>query len=130
VAELLSAVLNAHGGTDNWRRFNRIDATIVTFGGLWAVKGQPQDAQPRHMIVALDREWASLHPFGSDDQKTAFAPERIAIEKLDGRVFSERLNPRDSFLATSSRRHGTPYNARTSTVTHCGPTSRHLSCWR
>ena len=52
---------------------------------------------PRCMTVALDREWASLTPFGADDQKTSFTPDRIAIEKLDGRVVSERLDPRESF---------------------------------
>ncbi len=41
------------------------------------------------MTVALDREWASLRPYGADDQMTAFTPDRIAIEKLDGRVVSE-----------------------------------------
>jgi hypothetical protein len=49
------------------------------------------------MTVALDHEWASLRPFGADDQKTAFTPERVAIEKLDGRVVSELRGPRASF---------------------------------
>ena len=97
MSDLLDAVLDAHGGLDNWRRFKQVHATVVTGGGLWAIKGQPQDPQPRRMTVALDREWASLRPFGADDQKTAFTPERIAIEKLDGTVVSERLEPRESF---------------------------------
>ena len=93
MADLLNAVLDAHGGLDNWRQFSRVQATIVTGGGLWAIKGQPQDPLPRTMTVALDHEWASLRPFGADDQKTAFTPERVAIEKLDGRVVSERRQP-------------------------------------
>jgi hypothetical protein len=97
MAELLDAVLDAHGGLDNWRQFERVHATIVTGGGLWAVKGQPQDPLPRRMTVALKHEWASLRPFGADDQKTDFTPERVAIEKLDGPVVSERSNPRESF---------------------------------
>ena len=97
MSDLLNAVLDAYGGLDRWRQFNRVQATIVTGGGLWAIKGQPQDPRPRRMTVALDHEWASLTPFGADDQRTAFTPERIAIEKLDGRVVSERLNPRESF---------------------------------
>lgn len=95
--ELLSAVLDAHGGLDKWRRFTQVHATIVTGGGLWAIKGQPQDSLPRRMTVALDQEWASVRPFGADDQKTEFTAERIAIEKIDGRVVSERLTPRESF---------------------------------
>ena len=97
MTDLLDAVLEAHGGLDNWRRFNRVRATIVTGGGLWAIKGQPQIPQPRRMTVALEHEWASLRPFGAGDQKTAFAPERVAIEKLDGTVVSERIEPRKSF---------------------------------
>ena len=97
MADVLNEVLDAHGGLDNWRRFTRVRATIVTGGGLWAIKGQPQDPLPRRMTVALDHEWASLRPFGADDQRTAFTPERVAIEKLDGQVVSERLNPRESF---------------------------------
>jgi hypothetical protein len=98
MAGLLKAVLDAHGGLDSWRHFNRVHATIVTGGALWAIKGQPQDSLPRRMTVALDHEWASLQPFGADDQKTAFTPERVAIEKLDGSVVSERINPRKSFV--------------------------------
>ena len=97
MTELLDAVLDAHGGLERWRQFNQVEATIVTGGGLWAIKGQPQDPMPRCMTVALDREWASLTPFGADDQKTSFTPDRIAIEKLDGRVVSERLDPREAF---------------------------------
>ena len=97
MSELLDAVLDAHGGLDRWRQFNRVEATIVTGGGLWAIKGQPQDPLPRRMTVALDHEWASLRPFGADDQRTAFTPGRVAIEKLDGRVVSERGDPRASF---------------------------------
>lgn len=107
MADLLDAVLDAHGGLDNWRRFNRVQATVVTGGGLWAIKGQPQDPRPRHMTVTLGHEWASLRPFGSDDQKTAFTPDRVAIEKLDGTVVSERLDPRDSF---AGHRFETPWD--------------------
>jgi hypothetical protein len=74
-----------------------MDATIVTGGKLWEIKGQPQDPTPRRMTVALHREWASVEPFGAADQKTDFTPERVAIEKVDGSVVAERRNPRDSF---------------------------------
>ncbi len=49
------------------------------------------------MTVAVEREWASVQPFGSPDQRTDFTPGRIAIETLDGRVVAERNNPRASF---------------------------------
>jgi hypothetical protein len=94
---LLEAVLEAHGGLSRWRAFTTVEATIVSGGKLWDIKGQPQDPAPRRMTVALQREWASVGPFGAPDQKTDFTPDRVAIEKLDGRVVSERVNPRESF---------------------------------
>jgi hypothetical protein len=97
VTGLLDAVLRAHGGLERWRQFSAVQATVVTGGGLWAIKGQPQDPQPRQMSVATDHEWASVRSFGADDQKTDFTPDRIAIEKLDGTVVSERRDPRRSF---------------------------------
>jgi hypothetical protein len=95
--DFLAAVLAAHGGLDRWRRYSRVAATIVTGGLLFEMKGQPQDPTPRRMTVALQHEWSSVQPFGADDQRTDFTPDRVAIEKLDGRVVSERHRPRDSF---------------------------------
>ena len=38
------------------------------------------------MTVALQREWASVQPFGASDQKTDFTPERVA-----GRLMADEL---------------------------------------
>ncbi|WP_458319339.1 hypothetical protein [Mycolicibacterium brisbanense] len=97
MTDLLADVLQAHGGLAQWNRFTRVEATIVTGGKLWAVKGQPQDATPRRMSVTLQQQWASVQPFGAPDQKTDFTTDRVAIEKLDGRVVAELHNPRESF---------------------------------
>jgi hypothetical protein len=97
VTGLLDGVLAAHGGLERWRAYTTMAATIVSGGKLWEIKGQPQDPAPRRMTVALRREWASVQPFGAADQKTDFTPERVAIEKLDGRVVAERADPRASF---------------------------------
>jgi hypothetical protein len=97
VTGLLDAVLEAHGGLGRWGKFTTVEATIVTGGKLWDIKGQPQDPAPRRMTAALQREWSSVQPFGAPDQKTDFTPGRIAIEKRDGSVVAERLDPRESF---------------------------------
>jgi len=94
---LLTAALDAHGGFDRWQHFSAVDATIVSGGLMFELKGQPQDPTPRRMTAALRDEWSSVRPFGADDQKTDFTPQRVAILKLDGGVVAERLNPRDSF---------------------------------
>jgi hypothetical protein len=97
MSRLLDKVLDAHGGLQRWRSSSMLEATIISGGKLWQIKGQPQDPAPRRMTVALQREWASVQPFGAPDQRTDFTPERIAIEKLDGRVVAQRADPRASF---------------------------------
>ncbi|WP_433559081.1 hypothetical protein ACQPWY_12660 [Pseudonocardia xinjiangensis] len=106
--DLLSAVLEAHGGLERWNGFSRVRASIVTGGELWGIKGLVQDPAPRLMTVALHEQWASVQPFGSPDQKTAFTRDRIAIEKLDGQVVAERIDPRESF---SGHELTTPWDA-------------------
>ena len=91
--ELLERALGAHGGLDRWRTYESVHATIVSGGQLWDLKKVPQDPTPREMRVATQREWASVSPYGAADQETDFTPERIAIQKLDGTVVSERFHP-------------------------------------
>lgn len=97
MSDLLDKVITAHGGARRWRELSTVRATIVTGGALWGVKGLVQDPNPREMTVSLHEQRASLCPYGAPDQRTSFTPDRIAIEKLDGRVVAERRNPRESF---------------------------------
>lgn len=94
---LLRAVLEAHGGLERWRLYQRVHATIVSGGGFFALKGVLQDAEPRQMLASLHEQRVLLHPYGAPDQRSVFTPERIAIEKPNGTVVAERLAPKDSF---------------------------------
>ncbi|MFE0629387.1 hypothetical protein ACFW3D_20810 [Streptomyces sp. NPDC058864] len=95
--ELLAAAIEAHGGLTRWRELTRVRATLVSGGRLFAAKGLPQDPEPREMTVLLHEEHASVRPFGAPDQKSDFTPERVRIDKLDGRVVAVREDPRSSF---------------------------------
>src|SRR5246127_2726817 len=95
--QLLAGVLEAHGGIDRWRDYQKVEATIVSGGGLFPLKGIVQDPTPRRMTVWLHHERSSVCPYGKPDQRTMFTPERIAIEKLDGTLVAERPDPKDSF---------------------------------
>ncbi|HEY9345466.1 MAG TPA: hypothetical protein VIQ53_09130 [Inquilinus sp.] len=94
---LLGKILDSHGGADRWKRYTEVKASIVSGGGLFALKGLRQDSDPRRMTVWLHEQRASVLPFGAPDQRTMFTPDRIAIEKLDGTLVAERYAPRDSF---------------------------------
>ena len=97
MSDLLESVIAAHGGLSQWRARKIVQATIVTGGSLWGMKDLVQDPAPRTMTVWLHEERASVMPFGAPDQRTAFTPERIAIEKTDGAIVAERLHPREAF---------------------------------
>lgn len=106
--ELLARIIDAHGGIDSWNRYQKVEATIVSGGGLFRIKGVPQDSTPRRMTVWLHEARSSVFPFGALDQRTMFTPERIAIEKLDGTTLAERQTPRDSF---AGHQMTTPWDA-------------------
>src|SRR5215470_14730482 len=97
VNQLLSEILDAHGGMDRWNEYHKVEATIVSGGGLFQLKGIPQDPAPRKMRVWLHEERSSVQPFGAPDQRTMFTPERLTIEKLDGSLVAQRRAPKDSF---------------------------------
>jgi hypothetical protein len=44
---LLDQVLEAHGGLERWQRYSKVEATIITGGGLFPLKGVLQDHNPR-----------------------------------------------------------------------------------
>src|SRR6266576_5641362 len=95
--QLLARIIDAHGGMERWGGYEKVDATIVSGGGFFPLKGVLQDSNPRRMTAWLHEERSSVSPYGAPDQRTMFTPERIAIEKLDGTLVAERHAPRDSF---------------------------------
>ena len=108
MSELLADILEAHGGLERWNKYRKVEATLVSGGGLFPLKGVPQDSNPRRMTVWLHEERSSVFPYGAPDQRTMFTPERIAIEKLDGTLVAERHAPRDSF---ADHQMNTPWDA-------------------
>ena len=86
---LLDEVIVAHGGLEARKAFTRIEADVVTLGGLFPLKGLAPDPTVRRMTAFLHEERASVTPFGAADQRTDFTPDRVAVEKLDGKVVAE-----------------------------------------
>jgi len=106
--KLLNEILNAHGGVARWREYTKVDATIVSGGGFFALKGFIQDPASRRMTVWLQEQRSSVTPYGAVDQRTMFTPDRISIEKLDGTLVAERRAPKDAFAGHQMH---TPWDA-------------------
>jgi hypothetical protein len=54
--KLLASILDTHGGLDRWTAYERLDATIVSGGGFFPLKGLIQDSSPRRMTAWLHNE--------------------------------------------------------------------------
>ena len=107
MSDLLDKVIEAHGGLDRWSELNEISAHLVQGGALWGLKGQAGVLDDVTVTVALHEERASHHPFGAPARRSAFTPERVAIERDDGTLIEELQNPRDSFAGHTFE---TPWN--------------------
>jgi hypothetical protein len=66
-------------------------------GALWALKGQPGVLDDVFVRASLHQERESHHPFGAPDRRSAFTPERVAIETTNGEVVEALEQPRASF---------------------------------
>jgi hypothetical protein len=103
VNQLLAQIIDAHGGFDRWNSYKRVEATLVSGGGFFPLKGIPQGARPRRMSVWLHEQRSSVSPYGAPDQRTMFTPDRIAIEKLDGKTVALlELEPKSDRIQRAS----------------------------
>ena len=96
---LLKAVLDAHGGLENWSKVKTITAQMSLGGPFWAARGWPELYANSTVTIDPHREYITFSPFSAPDRMSALTvnPERIAITTPDGRIIEERLNPRDRF---------------------------------
>ena len=97
MSDLLQNAIAAHGGLERWNTLKSLTVTAVSGGGLFALKGMPQEPTPREQTVSLHEEFASVSPFGQADWRTHFTPHRVAIETTASAVVRERSDPRSAF---------------------------------
>jgi hypothetical protein len=97
MSNLLETVIEAHGGLERWGELDAVSARLVQGGALWALKGQQGVLDDVFVRASLHQERESHHPFGSPDRRSAFTPERVAIETTKGDAVEALEQPRASF---------------------------------
>ena len=95
--DTLRHVIEAHGGLENWNKHKALSVDLIIGGMLWGLKGQFGKLERTNVTVGLGKEWASHQPFGPDNRRTRFSPDRVAIEDAQGKVLEELTAPRASF---------------------------------
>src|SRR5216683_6539686 len=98
MSDLLTTVIDAHGGLERWNQLDAVSARLLQGGAIWELKGQPGVLDDVFIRASLHQERESHHPFGAPDRRSAFTPERVAIETTTGDVIDAlEQQPRASF---------------------------------
>jgi hypothetical protein len=97
MSDLLDSVIEAHGGLRRWNELDTVSARLIQGGVMWAVKGQGDVLNDVFARASLHQERESHHPFGGPNLRSAFTPERVAIEATSGEVIEALEQPRASF---------------------------------
>jgi hypothetical protein len=95
--DLAQFAIEAHGGLERWNRFSTVSAHLIQGGVFWGAKGKAGVLGDVTVKVDLRNEKVSHWPFGSEDRRSRFEPQRVALENANGEVIEELLQPRSSF---------------------------------
>ena len=96
--DLLSAVLEAHGGLDRWLDITSITANMSLGGPFWGARGWPDVYSNQTITLNPHEEEITFTPFTGVDRMSTLKvdPERVTITTADG-IVEERLQPRATF---------------------------------
>jgi hypothetical protein len=107
--ELLSRVLDAHGGLDRWSAVRTLTARVSIGGTLWRFTGWPDIFINETAELDPHRAHIVFRPFGEhEDFVFDGDPPRATIHGANGEVVEERDNPEESFTGFGP---GRPWDA-------------------
>ncbi|MEU1202367.1 hypothetical protein ABZ446_39975 [Streptomyces sp. NPDC005813] len=95
--DLLTTVIEAHGGLDRYNRFSSATVHFRLGGSLWRLKGREGTLSQGTVRLSLHRQYASHHPFTAAGLWTSVTARRVAVETVGCEVKAERFDPRASF---------------------------------
>jgi len=97
MSEILTKIIDAHGGLDYWRSLDRIEIEMSASGFLFTSKGVPPLSHVR-MTLCTTRPEVAMHDYPAPGQTTRFfGDERVEIVDASGKVLQSRSRPREAF---------------------------------
>jgi hypothetical protein len=119
--DLLDTAISAHGGLDRWNQVTSITVDASITGAFWALKGQGDSLNAVRFTVEAGRQRLTMD-YIDQDKRSIFEPDRVVVQKRNGKVIDARDEPKSHFSATSERRPGTTCTSLTSSERHSGRT--------
>lgn len=97
--DLLTQVLEAHGGMERWSRVSRIRSHWTIDGPFWGMKCWPKRLTDIHIEIDARRQWITIVNFTEPGVRATFdmVADRITIESPEGVLLEARECPLDSF---------------------------------
>jgi hypothetical protein len=105
MTDLLTSVLDAHGGLDRWRRVARLEIDASLGGPFWASKGWPDVYRDQLIDIDARRFDIAFRPYpraGFRSRMRAL-PEHLEIVDDEGGVVEARDDPRTTFPDPATR---------------------------
>jgi hypothetical protein len=107
MTELLSEVVEAHGGIGRWSSYKRLAAELSIGGHIWQQKRQPDLLDTMTSVMDLRQERVSMRRRSHPRHRMTFSSSRVTFEEADANVVESCYNPRSTFSNQSAE---TPWN--------------------
>jgi len=107
VDTLLGQVLEAHGGPERWRRYSKVEATIVTGGGFFPLEGVLQDSATCSTLRRIARSPRGAQRAGRLDNAVRVTPAMpsisasTSVRRTSSRCFSSILRRSSAAFAAA-----------------------------
>jgi hypothetical protein len=103
VSDLLTKVLDAHGGLDRYRSISTVTLDIEYSGPFWEFKGHPDFAGTEHVVADLHAQKIRQHR-PSDGRTVEFdrGKNLVTVTSADGTILDKLENPRTTFEGYTS----------------------------
>lgn len=95
--QLISLVLEAHGGAERWQQLKTIKAHVQMGGITWGVKGQEHVMEDLFFTGDLHEPKDTWHPIFEKDMYSFFDGRNVSLFHKDGSLVEEMKNARESF---------------------------------
>ncbi|WP_354677529.1 hypothetical protein [Cupriavidus plantarum] len=97
MSDLIDFALEAAGGLDRFRAFQRVSARLHHTGVLWQLKQRVGVLTDSRVTVDLHTQRVSHEPFAPTTDHSVFTPGRVEIVRQDGTLVESLDQPRASF---------------------------------
>ena len=97
MSDLLSEMLDAHGGLDTWRKLKEFTGHMSGGGPLFERIGWPDGVRDVNFTGSCDEQRISQWPIGREGSRSLVLADHATLSDSAGKTVAERHNPEEAF---------------------------------